>query len=221
MIRVHVWCEHRQNKTQEDVLAVYPEFMHNTIANFLRKNEDFTVTTGTLDDKDFGLSDEILENTDVCLWWGHIAHHEVPDEIAMKVKNRVLNGMGLIPLHSAHYSKPFKLLMGTTCSLRVISHEKEILYAVMPGHPIAKGIEEGKIYVEIEEGYNEQFDIPQPDELVFIGSFDNCGLFRAGCAYTRGKGKVFYFQPGHETYPIFHDEQIQTVITNAVRWAAL
>ena len=206
MIKVLVWCENRQNKTDEAVKAIYPNGMHNTIADFLNLDPEISAKAVTLDDPECGLSEEALKDTDVLLWWGHIAHHEVPDEIAKRVQHHVWRGMGLIPLHSAHFSKPFKLLMGTSCDLSVPGFFKEQLWCTLPGHPIAKGIP-NPIQIEDEEGYNEVFDIPQPDELVFIGAFEGCRVFRAGCAYHRGRGKVFYFQPGHETFPIYHQRR--------------
>lgn len=218
MIRVLVWCENKQNKTDEAVKAVYSNGMHNTIADFLNTDPEIEAKTATLDDPECGLTDEVLANTDVLLWWGHIGHDEVPDAIAKRVQNRVLRGMGLIPLHSAHFSKPFKLLMGTSCSLSVPGFFKENLWCTLPGHPIAKNIP-NPVEIEIEEGYIEYFDIPQPDELVYIGAFEGCRVFRAGCAYHRGLGRVFYFQPGHETFPIYHTPVIQQILINAVKWA--
>lgn len=219
MIKVLVWCEHHQDQRDADVKSVYPEFMHNAIADFLRKDTEFSVKTATLEDPDCGITDNVLEDTDVILWWGHIRHHDVPDEIAQKVARFVRNGGGLIPLHSAHFSKPFKLLMGTGCDLHATGMSTERVYCTLPGHAIAKGVPE---YFELkdEEVYTEFFDIPQPDELVFIGGFSGCEVFRAGCAYYRGRGKVFYFQPGHETFPIYKTPIIQQIICNAVKWAA-
>jgi trehalose utilization protein len=117
MINVTVWNENRHEQKSEEVRSVYPEGIHGTIQQFL-KNEDFIVRTATLDEPDHGLSDEVLEETDVLIWWGHIAHDEVSDEIVHKVKERVLDGMGLIALHSGHFSKIFKTLMGTSCDLK-------------------------------------------------------------------------------------------------------
>jgi len=223
MIRVLVWCENIQNKTQESVKAVYPEGMHNTIADFLSADPYLSVTTATLDDESCGITKEKLEQTDVVLWWGHTGHNLVPDEVVELLYEAVVrNGLGIICLHSAHYSKIFKRLMGTTCSLRIpktgYGHAPEKLWTLLPGHPIAAGIPQ-PVDIEIEENYNEPFDIPQPDELVFNAAFDHCGSFRAGATYHRGRGKVFYFQPGHETYPIYRQKEIQDVIFNAVYWA--
>ena len=215
MIKVTVWNEFILENANEHVRSIYPEGIHNEIAKFLSKNDDIQVRTATLKEPNHGLDDEILDDTDVLIWWGHIAHHEVSDEIVAKIHERVLKGMGFIALHSAHYSKPFIKLMGTSCSLRWRDDDRERLWCVNPGHPIARGVPE---YIEIpnEEMYGEFFDIPTPDELVFIGWFRGGEVFRSGCVFNRGYGKVFYFQPGHETHPIYKDENIQKIITNAV-----
>jgi trehalose utilization protein len=218
-LHVTVWNEYRHEKTHEEVTRVYPEGMHEVIAERLRA-EGFEVGTATLDEPEHGLTKEVLARTDVLIWWGHMAHGEVKDEIVDRVHERVLDGMGLILLHSAHFSKIFKRLMGTTCNLkwREIG-EKERIWVVEPGHPIAEGLGE---YFEVPnaEMYGERFDVPAPDTLVFISWFEGGEVFRSGCCYHRGKGKVFYFRPGHETYPIFRQPEVLRVITNGVRWAA-
>lgn len=219
-IRVTVWNEGRHEKSNAKIGELYPEGMHGAIAKHLGTQPDMEVRTATLDEPDHGLTDEVLNSTDVLTWWGHMAHHEVRDDIVDKVHNRVLNGMGLICMHSAHFSKIFRKLMGTTCNLkwREIG-EKERLWVVEPGHPIAEGLGE---YIEIEhtEMYGERFDIPEPDTLVFISWFQGGEVFRSGCCYHRNKGKVFYFRPGHETYPIYYQPDVLKAIVNAVRWAA-
>ena len=218
-VRVTVWNEFRHEKTHEAVAKVYPDGMHQVIAGFLRE-AGFEVRTATLDEPEHGLTEEVLASTDVLIWWGHMAHAEVRDEIVDRVQQRVLEGMGLIVLHSAHFSKIFKRLMGTTCNLkwREIG-EKERIYVVEPGHPIAQGLGE---YFEVPhaEMYGERFDIPAPDTLVFVSWFQGGEVFRSGCCYHRGAGKIFYFRPGHETYPIYYQPEIQRVLINAVRWAA-
>ncbi|HHE71423.1 MAG TPA: trehalose utilization protein ThuA [Chloroflexi bacterium] len=218
-VRVTVWNEYRHEKTHEAVRKVYPDGMHQVIAGFLRE-AGFEVRTATLDEPEHGLTEEVLANTDVLTWWGHMAHAEVKDEIVDRVQQRVLEGMGLIVMHSAHFSKIFKRLMGTTCNLkwREIG-EKERIYVVEPGHPIAQGLGE---YFEVPhaEMYGERFDIPAPDTLVFVSWFQGGEVFRSGCCYHRGAGKIFYFRPGHETYPIYYQPEIQRVLINAVRWAA-
>jgi len=219
MINVTVWNEFRHEKTDEAVKKIYPDGIHNCIADFLKKDKGFTVRTATLDQAEHGLADEVLSTTDVLIWWGHLHHQEVSDEIAEKVHNRVLRGMGFIALHSAHVAKPFLRLMGTTGSLKWREGDFERLWTVLPGHPITEGIDE---YVELEneEMYGEWFDIPTPDELVFLSWFRGGEVFRSGCCWNRGVGRVFYFRPGHETNPSYHVPQIQKIITNSVKWAA-
>ena len=219
MIRVTVWNEFRHEKISEEIREIYPNGLHAVIADFLGKNEDIECRLAALDDPEHGLTDEVLDNTDVLIWWGHMAHNEVSDAVVDKVQDHVLRGMGLIVLHSGHLSKIFKRLMGTSCSLKWRDGAKERLWTVNPGHPIAKGLPE-HFELEVEEMYGEFFDIPAPMETVFIGWFNGGEVFRSGVTFERGLGKVFYFQPGHEANPTFYDENIQKVITNAVRWVA-
>ncbi len=217
-IRVTVWNEYRHEKRDEAVAAVYPEGIHGALAAHLSVHEDLTVRTATLDEPSHGLTDDVLAGTDVMLWWGHCAHGEVRDEIVAKVRTRVLEGMGLIVLHSGHYAKIFKALMGTTCSLcwREVG-EREILWVTDPAHPIAEGIDTC-ILLEHAEMYGEPFGIPTPDEQVFISNFEGGEVFRSGNVWRRGAGRIFYFRPGHERYPIFHNEQVLRVIVNAIRY---
>jgi trehalose utilization protein len=217
-IKVTVWNEFRHEKIHDAVKDVYPDGIHVAIADFLKASYD--VKTATLDEPEHGLTDDVLADTDVLIWWGHMAHREVHDEIVAKVKARVLAGMGLIVLHSGHFSKIFRSLMGSTCDLKWReAGEKERIWVIEPGHPIAEGLPE---YFEIPhvEMYGERFDIPAPDAQVFVSWFEGGNVFRSGCCFHRGAGKVFYFRPGHETFPIFYQQEIQTVITNAVAWAA-
>jgi len=217
--RVTVWNEGRHEKSHESVRKVYPDGIHNVIAAGLREKGLTDVRTATLDEPEHGLTDEVLDNTDVMLWWGHMAHGDVRDEIVEKVYKRVLAGMGLIVLHSGHFSKIFRKLMGTSCSLkwREIG-ERERVWTVNPSHPIAEGLGE-MFVVPHEEMYGEFFDIPTPDELVFLGWFQGGEVFRSGCCWNRGSGKVFYFQPGHETLPTYYQPEVKQVIYNAVMWA--
>jgi trehalose utilization protein len=218
MLKVVVWNENRHEQTDQEVRDVYPEGIHGTIASFLGEAQ-FDVSTATLDEPEHGLTDEVLNQTDVLIWWGHIAHHEVQDEVVEKVKQRVLDGMGLIVLHSGHFSKLFKTLMGTSCDLKWReASEKERIWIIDPSHPIAEGLGE-YIELEKEEMYGEHFDIPAPDELVMVSWFEGGEVFRSGCTFKRGKGKIFYFRPGHETYPTYYNKDVQRVITNAVKWA--
>jgi trehalose utilization protein len=216
-LRVTIWNEHRHEREDPNVAKIYPTGIHGALAEALQ-SDDMEVRTATLGEPDHGLPEDILNNTDVLLWWAHIAHDEVPDELVERIHARVLDGMGLISLHSAHFSKIFKKLMGTGCDLKWRHDDRERLWVVSPGHPIAEGIGE---YIELEEEmYGEPFDIPPPDELVFISWFGGGEVFRSGCCYTRGRGRVFYFRPGHESNPSYHHPDILRVINNAVHWAA-
>ncbi|WP_409298881.1 ThuA domain-containing protein [Peribacillus sp. SCS-26] len=218
MIKVTVWNENQHEKKNPAVRDIYPEGIHGALADFLQ--EDYEVRTATLDDEEHGLTREVLDSTDVLLWWGHIAHEEVEETVVERVCQRVLDGMGLIVLHSGHFSKVFKKLMGTSCDLKWReADEKERIWIVDPAHPITEGVGE-YIELEKEEMYGEHFDIPAPDELVMVSWFEGGEVFRSGCTYKRGNGRVFYFRPGHETYPTYHNEAVQKVIKNAVKWAA-
>lgn len=218
-IRVTVWNEYLHELENAGIGAIYPQGIHGTIEAFLNKEEDMQVRCATLREPEHGLTQAVLEHTDVLIWWGHKAHDQVDDAVVERVYRRVLEGMGLIVLHSGHYSKIFKKLMGTTCSLRWReAGEKERVWVVEQGHPIAQGLDH---YFEIpnSEMYGERFDIPQPDTLVFLSWYQGGEVFRSGCCYQRGRAKIFYFGPGHETHPIYHQKEVQLVITNAVRWA--
>ncbi|MCF3651231.1 ThuA domain-containing protein [Synoicihabitans lomoniglobus] len=218
-LRVTVWSEFRHEKLNPKVAEIYPTGIHGAIAEFLGRDEHLAVGTATLDEREHGLTDDVLAATDVLLWWGHMAHGEVSDEVVAKVQRRVLEGMGLIVLHSAHYSKIFQRLMGTTCSLKWReATDKERLWNIAPSHPITAGLGE---YFELprEEMYGEPFGIPEPDQLLFISWFTGGEVFRSGATWQRGHGRVFYFRPGHETYPTYHDANIQRILTNAVHWA--
>jgi trehalose utilization protein len=219
-IRVTVWNEYRHEKKNEKIAQIYPKGMHGAIAEYLRSQPGFAVRTATLDEPEHGLTEAVLADTDVLTWWGHTAHGEVKDEIVDRVQKRVLEGMGLIVLHSGHFSKIFRRLMGTTCELKWReAAEKERIWVVDHAHPIADGLPE---YIELPhvEMYGERFDIPAPDALVFVSWFAGGEIFRSGCCFHRGRGRIFYFRPGHETFPIYHNPQILQVIANAVRWAA-
>ena len=218
-IRVTIWNEYLHEVEDPAIGALYPKGIHGAIGEFLANEADMLIRLAALRDEEHGLTADVLEQTDVLIWWGHIAHHEVEDAVVERVYQRVLEGMGLIVLHSGHYAKIFRRLMGTTCSLRWReAGEKERVWVIEPGHPIAEGLDH---YFEIPktEMYGERFDIPEPDTLVFVSWYAGGEVFRSGCCYQRGRGKIFYFSPGHETYPIYYQEEVQQVITNAVRWA--
>jgi len=220
MIRVTVWNEFQHEKHDPKVAAIYPNGIHAAIADFLKLNEDMEVRTATLDEPEHGLTQEVLDNTDVLLWWGHMAHHKVEDEIVERVHKRVLAGMGMVVLHSGHASKIFRKLMGTNTHLLRWREDGEMsrFWTVDMAHPIAQGLGE---YFELpaEETYGEYWDIPKPDDLVFINWIPGGEVFRGGCCWHRGQGRIFYFQPGHETYPSYYDANVQKVIVNGIRWA--
>ncbi|MCR5523613.1 MAG: ThuA domain-containing protein [Clostridia bacterium] len=221
MIRVLIYNEFvHERESGNKAGEIYPLGIHQAIADFLNKEEDIQAETVTLDDVSEKVTAEKLKNVDVLIWWGHMRHDEVPDSVAETVMEAVLNGMGAIFLHSAHKSKPFMRLMGTSCSLIWReSDDRERIWVSAPYHPIAQDIGP---YFELpaDETYGEPFGIPSPDETVFIGWFSGGEVFRSGCTWQRGNGRVFYFQPGHETYPTFLNQVIQKIILNAVHWTA-
>jgi trehalose utilization protein len=218
--RITVWGENRQDRADPRVASIYPDGIHGAIAAGLREHGFGQVRTATLDEPDQGLSAAVLAETDVLTWWGHVAHDDVSDAVVSRVQARVLDGMGLIVLHSAHYSRIFKRLMGTSCELKWReAGEHERLWVVEPGHPIAAGLDE-TIEIEQEEMYGERFDIPAPDTIVFLSWFPGGEVFRSGCCFSRGRGKIFYFRPGHETHPTYFHAGVRRVIANAAHWAA-
>ncbi len=219
-LNVVIWNEFRHEKTKEEVKALYPNGLHAYIKSFLDVNEDMEISLAALDDPDQGLSDERLETVDVLVWWGHMAHNEVDDELVKKIQKRVYLGkMGFVALHSAHHSKPFRAIVGTNGNLSWGRNQREIVWNMMPSHPIAAGIPD-HFTLDCEELYSEPFYIPQPDALVFGGWFEDGHIMRSGACFIRGAGKVFYFQPGHETCKSFYNEYVQKIIANGIRWAA-
>ncbi|TMD26421.1 MAG: trehalose utilization protein ThuA [Chloroflexi bacterium] len=221
-LNVTVWNEHVHERREPSVSKIYPDGMHAPIVEGLRRElaGAVTVRVATLDEPEHGLTSALLADTDVLTWWGHAAHDQVADEVVERVFSRVLDGMGIVVLHSGHHSKIFKRLMGTSCSLIWRSDpggERELIWTVSPAHPIAAGVPQ-PIVVPHQEMYGEFFDIPPPDELVFVSSFEGGEVFRGGCCYFRGAGRVFYFGPGDQEYPVYHQPEIQRVIANAVAW---
>lgn len=216
-MNITVWNEFRHENRNDSVKAIYPDGIHEYIKGFLQSEEN-SVRCATLDEPECGLSKEVVDSTDVMLWWGHMAHNEVPDEIVARVKDAVLKGMGLIVLHSGHHSKLFKSLIGATGNLSWGDEVKERIWCINPAHPIAEGVPQ-YFELEKEEMYGEPFDIPNPDEVIFTSWFESGYVFRSGCTFTRGRGRIFYFQPGHETVPSYHNKTVQKIIKNAVNWA--
>ena len=216
-INVTIWNEFIHERRSEEVAAIHPEGLHNTLKSFLQSDE-INVTCVTLDMENNGITDELLDNTDVLIWWGHMAHDKVLDEVAVKVRDRVYAGMGFLPLHSAHHSKPFKLILGCTGNLSWGRDQRAIVWNVNPTHPIAAGV---PAHFELfEEMYGEPFFIPKPDDLIFATWYEDGNIFRGGATFTRGLGKIFYFHAGHEYCKSFYDPNVQTIIKNAVKWCA-
>jgi trehalose utilization protein len=221
-LRITVWNEGRHESTQPEIAAIYPEGIHGTIAQGLQAElgGHSTIRTATLGEENELLSEGALAQTDVLIWWAHIAHHDVTDETVHRIHQAVLAGMGLIVLHSGHFSKIFQSLMGTTCSLGWRDDaDRELLWSVAPHHPITHGVPQPLVLDE-HETYGEFFDIPTPDELIFISSFSGGEVFRSGATFTRGRGRIFYFSPGDQKYPIYHHPDIRRVLANAAAWAA-
>jgi len=220
-LRVTVWSENIHERVSARVAAVYPDGMHEAIRAGLveQLGDAVAVRTATLDQPDHGLTDAVLADTDVLTWWGHVGHDQVPDELVDRIQARVLDGMGLIVLHSGHLSKIFGRLMGTACSLVWReADDREVVWVVDPAHPIAAGLPPAFVIPE-HEMYGEHFAIPQPDNLVFISSFSGGEVFRSGCCFHRGKGRIFYFSPGHESFPVYFQPEVRHVLANAVLWA--
>ena len=220
-IRITIYNENWHETNEPAVRAVYPDGIHGAIRDGIAC-DDFGIHTTTFFDEGCGLTDAVLAETDVLFWWGHVTHQEVPEAVIDRVQARVLEGMGLVLLHSAHHSKICKRLLGTTCNLSWREREageRERVWCVDPAHPIAEGVPES-ILVPQSEMYGEPFDIPQPDRLIFISWVEGGEVFRSGCVFNRGRGRIFYFSPGHESFPIYHMPEIHRVLANAARWAA-
>ncbi|HEV7184940.1 MAG TPA: ThuA domain-containing protein [Leifsonia sp.] len=221
-IRATVWNENVHEVTEPHIMPFYPKGIHGAVAAALteRLGDQVRVRTATLDQPEHGLTEDVLENTDVLFWWGHLAHDQVSDDVVDRVHRHVLGGMGLVALHSAHFSKIFIRLMGTSCSLAWRDDgDREVVWTTAPGHPIAKGIP-SPLVIDAHETYGEFFDIPEPDETIFISSFSGGEVFRSGLAYRRGRGRVFYFSPGDQKYPIYLHSDVRRVLANAAQWAA-
>ena len=218
-IKVTVWNEYMDEQKRQEVVSVYPLGLHKTIADFLNQDGEISAGVSVITDAEQGLTEAMLDNTDVLIWWGHVHHDDVEDNHVKRVIERVRRGMGIVFLHSAHKSKPFMGLLGTSgCLGWREADEKSRVWTANPAHPIAEGIP-GQFLLEREEMYSEPFGIPEPDSTVFISWFEGGNVFRSGVTFKRDYGKIFYFQPGHETFPVYHNSNIQRIITNAVKWA--
>ena len=219
-IHVTVWNEDTAQESAENVRKVYPEGLLGAVRDVFAGHEDFVVRTAALSEPEAGLPEEVLKDTDVLVWWGHCKHGKVPDDVVNRVQARVLRGMGLMVLHSGHESRIFQRLMGTQCSLRWHeNNDKELIFVIEPAHPIMRGVP-AWFELEAEEMYGERFDIPAPDALLAIGWYESGDVFRSACCFNRGYGKIFYFQPGHETLRSFYNPYVQLILRNAAHWAA-
>lgn len=217
-MKITIYNENWHEQNDCKILEIYPKSIHGCLAGFLEDEEEIEVAhVATFDMPEHGLTEEVLTDTDVLVYWSHVLQDEFSDEVARRIQKHVQEGMGLVALHSAHYSKALRFLLGTSMTLRWHHGESERLVVTCPSHPIAQGIPE-RFDLAKEEMYGEYFDIPKPDDVVFTGWFSGGDVFRSGCTFTRGNGRIFYFQPGHEEYPIYENPIIQRIIKNAVFW---
>lgn len=220
-MKVTIFNEYIHELESEVVRAVYPRGIHGALGDAVKRfHPGAEIRFATLREPEHGLTESVLDATDVLIWWGHKAHDEVEDAVVDRVQHAVLGGMGLVVLHSGHYSKPFQRLLGTNASLKWReADEKERLWSLQPSHPILAGIPD-YFELEREEMYGERFDVPDPDELLMISWFQGGEVFRSLATWRRGHGTIVYFRPGHETYPTYHDANVQRVVANAAAFAA-
>jgi trehalose utilization protein len=221
-IRATVWNENVHERIEPQIMPFYPDGIHGAVAGALtdQLGDAVDVTTATLDQPDAGLPEELLDRTDVLFWWGHLAHDDVPDEVVNRVQRHVLGGMGLVVLHSGHFSRIFTRLLGTTCSLSWRDDgDREVVWSTAPGHALTDGVPV-PLVLEHHETYGEFFDVPEPDETIFISSFSGGEVFRSGLTYRRGRGRIFYFSPGDQKYPVYLHDGVRRVLANAARWAS-
>jgi trehalose utilization protein len=242
-VRVLVWDENPPHADKK----LYPEGIRGAVADALNAsgNGQIQAITAHLDEDEQGITASKLADADVLIWWGHARHAEVSDETAALVKTAVHeNGLGFLPLHSAHYSKTFKGVLGCTGHLKggwreIAGFEPEEITVCAPRHPIAQGIED--FVIEAEEMYGAPLGAPPFETLVFQSYFPHGGeYFPCGFTLTvgegidaqftsgpgggkgqgEGAGRVFYFRPGHETVPTYHLPVVQQIIRNGVLWCA-
>lgn len=220
-IKVTVWSE---GLPEREVHAVksYPNDINNAIAAFLRNDPDLEITVRDISMDECGLSQEIIDNTDVLVYWSHLYNNKVPDEVANRIVSAVLQrGMGFMPLHSGLFCKAGSMLLGKCGAGGKYREcgERARVWVINRAHPITAGLEDDWFDIEYDEMYGEPFGVPTPDELIFITWFQGGEVLRSGMTWNRGAGKVFYFQPGHEEWPIYTENKyVQKVITNAVKW---
>ncbi|MDA1191131.1 MAG: ThuA domain-containing protein [Candidatus Poribacteria bacterium] len=214
-IRALCWSE------RTEPLSVYPDGIDGAVADAL-KEIGVEVKTAKMDDPEHGLSEEVLAETDVLFWWSHIRNGDLSEDVNARVVKHVLaRGMGFVPIHSALFAKPFQTILGCTGNIGGWDHNQapENVYVIDQNHPIAEGLG-AKFVLPETEMYVEPFDVPPPDELIFISSFSRGEVFRSGMTWYRGRGRIFYFRPGHETYKVLFEEPCRKVFQNAARWGA-
>jgi trehalose utilization protein len=212
--RVHVWCEGTAPK------AVYPDDVDGALAAELQKRPGLAVSRGRLSDAESGLPDAVLDATDVLIWWGRLRHDDVPEARARAVVDRVKAGqIGFVALHASHASKPFRGLMGTPCEPGAWRDDgrPEHVAIKAPAHPIARGVT--PFTIPKTASYLEPFAVPEPETVVLVSSWEPGETFRSGLTWTIGRGRVVYFRPGHDAFPVLFHPAVRQVIANAAVWA--
>ena len=224
--RVVVWSEGTAN-VDPGSKKVYPNDINAAIAEGLKPLEarGWEIVTASLKDPEQGITDELLKGTDVLIWWGHKKHGDVKDELVARIVQRVKEeGMGFISTHSSHFAKPYKKIMGSPCTWREYKADGTSVKVIVkePNHPITKGVKDFSL-PKIER-YSEPFGVPEPESVPLDGLYTKpdgkTEPGRMGLCWTIGKGKVFYFTPGHETYDDYFRPEVRQIFCNAVEWAA-
>ena len=214
-IRVRIWCEGTAPK------SVYPRDIDGALGDFLGKRKDLVVSRARLDDADVGLSDGALDATDALIWWGRLRHADLPDSRARAIAARVRAGkLGFIALHASCLSKPFVELMGGPCELGGFREDgrPERVEIKDRDHPIARGV--APFTIPRTSMFAEPFKVPKPDSIVMMSTFDRGETFRSGMTWTVQKGRVAYFRPGHDGFPVFFHPSVRQVIANSVAWSS-
>lgn len=216
---VLVWSE----ETVSD--DVYPNDINSAVAEHLNEHDDLVARAVSIGEPEQGVGEDRLDWADTLVWWGHARHDDVTDETVDRVEAAVTDdGLGFVSLHSAHYSRPFTRLCGTSGDLGEVRYEDippgetETVTVEASDHPLARGVSD--FALPDVEMFGEPFDIPEPDEVVFRSEFEEGGWFRSGVTFTFGEARGVYFRPGHEEFRIYHDPNVRRVIANAVRWTA-
>ncbi len=212
-LRVRVWCEGTAPR------AVYPQDIDGAVAAHLGKSPGVKVERARLTDPSAGLADAALDATDVLIWWGHIRHDAVPDDRAQAVIRRVRAGkLGLVALHSSCASKPFKGLMGMSCEpggWREDGRPEHVKIAA-PDHPIARGV--APFTIPRSDMFAEPFDVPAPETVVLVSSWDRGETLRSGLTWSVDKGRVAFLRTGHDAFPVLFHPAVRQLLANASQW---